>query len=305
MVEKITRIPLKDVFKNETDFTVWLEKNLDVLNNCLDVTLSNAEREKTVGDLRSDLVAEDDAGKKVIIENQFGKSDHDHLGKLITYLAMEEAQTAIWIVSDHRPEHVEAITWLNKSMSESFYLLKVEAIKIGDSAPAPLLTLIVWPSEIREAVRKSNEEFSERHYNRLNFWKQFLEYAKTKTPLHANISPGKDNWLGTGAGRAGLMFTYLIYEHESAAELYINRGTSEENKAIFYNLYEHKADIEAKFGEPLEWERLDSRKACRIRKTLGIGGRLDESKWQEINVATVDAMIRLEKVLKPYIQEII
>jgi hypothetical protein len=228
------------------------------------------------------------------------------LGKVITYLVAMEARAAIWIVSEPRPEHVSAITWLNESSSASFYLLKLEAIKIGDSAPAPLLTLIVGPSETTKAVGKAKQEFAERYDIRRNFWTQFLEYAKTKTKLHATITAGKYHWLGTGAGKSGLAYNYVILEHEASAELYIDRGkdSAEENKAIFDKLYEHKTEIESSFGESLEWQRLDSKRACRIKKAITIGGCKDEEKWQEINIATVDAMMRLEKALKPFIQMI-
>jgi hypothetical protein len=93
---------------------------LDVLNDCIDLTLSNAEAEATAGDFSVDLVAEDESGNKVIIENQLEKSNHDHLGKLITYLVAIEARAAIWIVSEPRPEHVSAITWLNESSGSSY-----------------------------------------------------------------------------------------------------------------------------------------------------------------------------------------
>src|SRR5882762_5326417 len=182
MIEKISRIPLRDAFKHEAhDFTRWLEENMDVLNDVLDVSLSNAAREQNAGDFSVDIVAEDEAGAKVIIENQLEKSNHDHLGKLITYLVAMEATTAIWIVSDPRPEHVSAITWLNESTNASFYLLKLEAIKIGDSPAAPLLTLIVGPTESTEAVGKAKQEFAERHKARHGFWSRLLEIAKTKT----------------------------------------------------------------------------------------------------------------------------
>src|SRR5262245_32613902 len=134
MIQKISRIPLREAFKHEAlDFTRWLEENIDVLNECLDITLSNTRREQNAGDFSVDIVCEDESGAKVIIENQLEKSNHDHLGKLITYLVAMEARAAIWIVSDPRPEHVSAITWLNESSTASFYLLKLEAIQIGGS----------------------------------------------------------------------------------------------------------------------------------------------------------------------------
>ena len=308
MVQKITRIPLREAFKHEAyDFTKWLEENLDVLNDTLDITLSNAEREASAGDFSVDLVAEDEAGGKVIIENQLEKSNHDHLGKVITYLVAMEAHTAIWIVSDPRPEHVSAITWLNESSTASFYLLKMEAIKIGNSDPAPLLTLIVGPSESTKAVGKAKHEFAERYDVRKSFWKTLLDTAKLKTRLHSGLSPSRYGWIGTGAGKSGISYNYVVWEHESAVELYIDRGkdADEENKAIFDNLYAKKEEIEAQAGVKFDWQRLDNKRACRIRKAFAVGGFKDESQWSEIINTTVDGMIKLEFALKPYVQKIV
>lgn len=307
VIQKIARIPLREAFKHEGyDFTKWLQDNLDVLNDCIDLTLSNAEREAAAGDFSVDLVAEDESGNKVIIENQLERSNHDHLGKLVTYLVAMEARAAIWIVSETRPEHVSAITWLNESSSANFYLLKLEAIKIGQSDPAPLLTLIVGPSEATKAVGKAKQEFAERYEIRRDFWAQLLEHAKTKTKLHAGISPSRYAWIGTGAGKRGLSFNYVVWEHEVSVELYIDRGKNSdaENKAIFDALHAKQDEIERSFGDSLEWERLDSKRASRIRKTISLGGWKDPEKWREIHVATVDAMIRLEKALRPYIQKL-
>ena len=138
--------PLRKVWPNEArDFTTWLERNIDVLNDAIDLSLSNVRREQAVGDFSVDLVAEDEVGNLVIIENQLAQSDHKHLGQVITYLTVQEAKAAIWIVKEARPEHIKAISWLNESSSASFYL-----IKIGDSEP--LLTVIVDPSMDRQKV---------------------------------------------------------------------------------------------------------------------------------------------------------
>lgn len=310
MIQKIARIPLREAFRHEAlDFTRWLEENIDVLNDVLDITLSNAEREQAAGDFSVDIVAEDDSGAKVIIENQLEKSDHDHLGKVITYLVALEAKTAIWIVSDPRPEHVSAITWLNESSTASFYLLKLEAIRIGESAPAPLLTLIVGPSESTKAVGKAKQEFAERYDLRRTFWKGLLDYAKTRTKLHSGISPGKQNWIGTGAGRSGLSYNYVVWEHEAAAELYIDRGkdADAENKTLFDTLMTKRAEIEAAFGVgdmKLDWQRLDNKRACRIRVDIPAAGYRDEDRYAEAYAGMVDAMVRLERALKPHVQKL-
>ena len=141
MIGKIERVKLRDVWKHEAfDLTRWLQDNIDVLNESIDLNISNPEIEQSAGSFKVNIVAEDDSGNPVIIENQLEKSDHDHLGKLITYLVAMGAKTAIWIVSDPRPEHLASISWLNESSSVNFYLLKLEAIKIGDSPHASLLT---------------------------------------------------------------------------------------------------------------------------------------------------------------------
>ena len=251
-----------------------------------------------------DLVAEDDQGNPVVIENQLDKSNHDHLGKLITYLTAIGAKSAIWIVADPRPEHVNAISWLNESSAASFYLLKVEAIKIGDSQPAPLLTLIVGPSDEAREAGETKKELAERHILRKKFWTLLLELAREETKLHANISPSSYNWVGTGAGYSGLGYNYSVTQHATQVELYIDRGkdAKEENKAIFDSLAAHKEEVEAVFGEPLEWERLDLKRACRIVKRFEEGGyRDDEEEWEEIQAPMINAMIRLEKALKPHI----
>ena len=176
MIGKIKRVSLREVWKHEAnDFTKWLEENLDVLSETIDLKLSNVEREKDAGDFSVDLVAEDGSGNPVIIENQLGKSNHEHLGKIITYLTSLGAKTAIWIVSEARPEHINAISWLNEGSSASFYLLKIEAIQIDDSKPAPLLTLIVAPSEEGRVIGDKKKEMAERYEIRQRFWTKFLD----------------------------------------------------------------------------------------------------------------------------------
>jgi len=307
MVGKIERVPLHEVWKHEAhDFTRWLEGNIDVLNEVLDVTLSSPEREKSAGDFKVDLTAEDSAGNPVVIENQLGKSDHDHLGKLITYVAAYDAKAAVWIVANPRPEHVSAVAWLNESLSASFYLVKVEAIRIGDSDPAPLLTLIVGPSEESREVGEEKKELAVRHILRRKFWTALLEMAKAKTKLHAGISPGTANWVGTGAGMSGLGLNYVVRQHDATVELYVDRGpdAGDESKALFDSLAGHRDAIESAFGGALEWQRLEGKRACRIKVDVTLGGYVDEEKWPVIHEAMVDAMVRFEQALKPFIAKL-
>jgi len=305
MVGKIKRVHLREVWpKDDADFTPWLRDNIDVLSEVLDIDLSGAESEQAAGDLSVDILAEDADGSPVIIENQLNKSDHDHLGKLITYLTAIEARTAVWIVADPRPEHVKAIAWLNESSPASFYLTKVEAIRIGESEPAPLLTLIMEPSEEAREAGAMKQDWAEREILRHRFWSGLLDRARQSTNLHANVSPGRESWVSTGAGKTGLQLGYNVRQHSAYVELYIDRGkgAAAENKAIFEALFAHKKEIEERFGDTLDWRRMEEKQACRIRKDVELGGYRDgEERWPDIHDAMIDAMIRLEAALRPHI----
>ena len=307
MIGKIKRVTLREVWKHEAlDFTTWLEENIDVVSDIIDIELSNAEREASAGKFSVDLVAEDSRGNLVIIENQLEKSNHDHLGKVITYLTTLEAKIAIWIVADPRPEHIRAISWLNESSSASFYLLKIEAVQIADSAPAPLLTLIVGPSEEGRDIGEKKKELSERYTIRNNWWTQFLNHAKTKTKLHANISPNDYNWIGTSSGIRGLNFNYAVRKADSTIELYIDRGkeSDEENKQIYDQLISDKDEIEQIYGGSLDWDPIEGKRAYKISTKITGGYRDSEEKWGEIHDNKVNTMIKFSDALKPYIKKI-
>ena len=304
LIGKIERVPLRDVWPHEAhSLTRWLEQNPDVLNDVLGLTLASVERERSAGSFSVDLVAEDETGRVVVIENQLERSDHDHLGKLITYTAMMDAQVAVWIVAEPRAEHVRAVSWLNGSSAPSeFYLLKIEGIQIAGSPPAPLLTLIVGPSEETRVAGDTKRDLAERHVKRREFWTELLDRARPRTHLHSGVSPGYATYLCTSAGTSGLSYCYVITQHGSRVELYVDRGAGSEevNTRIFQELFANRDEIEVSFGGPMDWQALETKRACRIRVDLD-GGYRDDERWPEIQDAMIDSMIRFEAALKPLI----
>jgi len=241
MVGRMEKVPLREVWKKEAkDFTGWLYENLEVLGEELDLDLTPDEKEKSVGSFSADITAEDGSGRKVLIENQLEKTDHVHLGQILTYISNLEAKVAIWISSDPRPEHMRAVEWLNETGSGVlFYLVRVEAYRIGSSEPAAKFTVVTGPSEKTEIVGDEKKEMAERHKLRYDFWESLLEKSKQKTNLHSNISPGTANWIGAGSGVRGLGFNYAVTYKFGQAELYIDRGkeSDDENKRIFDELH--------------------------------------------------------------------
>lgn len=306
-ISKLEKVPLRTIWHDEArDFTAWLADNLEFLSEALGLSLSLVEREAAAGPFAADILAEDASGNLVIIENQLARTDHDHLGKLIVYLSNLEAKTAIWITSDPRPEHEAAIHWLNETLPAdiALYLVKLEAYRIGDSPPAPLLTIVAGPSPEAKQIGGQKKELAQRHMLRLEFWGQLLERAKERTGLHARISPSKDNFISAGAGKSGLTFAYVIRMGDAQVELYIDQVDAEANKRIFDQLFANKEQIEAAFGGPLEWQRLNDRRACRICHRLTLGGLADRDRWPDIQEAMIDSMVRLEQALKPQIKHL-
>lgn len=301
-IGKIKRVGLREVWPHEAyDFTTWLELNTDVLSDVLGLAINNVEREKSTGNFSVDLIGEDSSGNAVVIENQLARSDHDHLGKLITYLAAFEAHTAVWIVSDPRPEHVGAITWLNESVAANFYLVKLEAIRIGDSPAAPLLTLITGPSADTRQVGVKKQERAERHDFRHAFWSGLLEQARGIPHPHSGVSATTDTWLGAGSGMSGVHFNYSLRQNDTGVQLTIETPDADTNTRIFDRLIADREAIEETFGQPLDWDRVEGRKRCYIGVTLPGGYRADEDDWPGIQRRMIDAMIKLDQAFRPRI----
>ena len=155
---KLQEIDIKKVWQHEQyDFSQWLanEENIQELGNTLNLSLTDVETEKFVGKYRCDILCKDEiTGKVVLIENQLEPTDHDHLGKIITYASGLDASVVVWIVSSARQEHASAIEWLNKHTDDdlAFFLIEVHAYKIGNSEPAPQFKIIEQPNDFVKTV---------------------------------------------------------------------------------------------------------------------------------------------------------
>lgn len=308
-IGKIKRMHIKDVWKHEAqDFTPWLAKNIDELNEVLGMSLDVEDIEHSTLNFRVDLVAKD-GERTVVIENQLNHSDHDHLGKIVTYLASLGADAAIWIVREARSEHTDAITWLNQSGLAQFYLVKVEAIAIGDSPPAPMLTLISGPSEESVQVGETRKDLAERQILRKSFWAQLLAHVIKKDAhnIFANISPSTDSWISTTKGLPGMWLIYRVRQHDASVELSLDagKGLKARNEAVYEYLHERCKEIADKFGDKLEWDRKDNKVSCSISMTITMAGwRTDQDKWPEAHERLADAMTRLHEAVKPHFPEI-
>ena len=308
-VGRLTRVPLREVWPHEAlDFTTWLQENLDVLNEHLDVQLVSAEREKSTGNFNVDLLAEDQDGQTVVIENQLGRTDHDHLGKVLTYLAAFDADRVIWIAADPRPEHVKAVAWLNDSTPVNFHLFRVEAVRIGDSPPAPLLTPIVGPSTEGKRVAAQKKEHGARHQARLSYWTRVLELAADRTELFSTVNPGRNPYISTGAGVTGVSYQYWVTKNDARVVLWIDRGKDQGhvNASFFHQLEAHRAEVDAECGTPLSWEANDDARSSKLVLEIegAPGWDSDPADWDTGMIALIDGMDRLEAALSPHVKNL-
>ena len=308
-IGRVQRVPVRELWEREdTGFTVWLEQNVEVLGEVLGLQLSVIEREQAVGPFRVDLVAEDGEGRLVIIENQLEPTNHDHLGKVVTYFANLDAKTAIWVSTDPRHEHVKAVNWLNESTpaDQCFYAVLLEAVFIEEGMAAPLFTVIAGPSSEGQAIGNEKKEHADRHLRRLTFWEELLERAKARDVLHhENRQPNTRSYFWAPTGTPGTGWTYHTWVNgKSAVNLYINTGDRHEPKRIFDLLYAARSEIESAFGEPLDWERYDEKTASRIQHKFNGSFQSPEDDWPEIQDELIDCMDRFIASISPHLSNI-
>ena len=282
---KLQKVDLRKQWNHEAfDFTQWLvnPENLGLLADEIGIELTAIEAEAKTGKYSVDVLAEEEnTGRKVIIENQLEKTDHDHLGKIITYASGYDAEYIVWIVKDTNEEHRQALEWLNEHTDNSlnFFLMRLELWQIDDSLPAVKFNTVVKPNEwtktLRETTRK--DDLTETKLLQLDFWKQFSQYCQEERVSFNTRKPLPQHWYNISIGKSGehLALTMNTRDNEVGCELYIG-----DNKERFDTLYEEREQIESQIEETLDWQRLDDKKASRIKITRG-GNITDEESWEE------------------------
>ena len=266
---KLEEVDIRKVWPHEQyDFSKWLatEENIKELGDALNLSLTDVETEKFVGNYRCDILCKDEiTGNMVLIENQLEPTNHDHLGKIITYASGLDAAVVVWIVASARDEHASAIEWLNKHTDDeiSFFLMEVHAYKIGDSDPAPQFKIIEQPNDFVKIVKavSKNSDMNESQKNRLEFWTQFNEVVDSQGKPFNKRKATTDHWynVAIGSSDASISIDLVNKEHKIRVSLWIN-----DNKDIFDALFQRKDEIETALGFGLEWNRLDNKKASYI-----------------------------------------
>lgn len=298
---KLKKIDLREEWNHEaSDFTTWLaqSENLQLLGEEIGIEISLVQTEASVGKFGVDILAEEDnTGRKIVIENQLEITNHDHLGKIITYASGFDAEIIIWIVKDVRDEHKQAVDWLNEHTDDkiNIFAIRMELWQIGDSPYASKFHIVSKPNDWAKAIKKSTSQasnLSDRKLMQLEFWTQFKEYASSHGSTLRLRKAYPQHWydISIGNSKSHLSLVVDADNEQIRCEFYIP-----DSKPLFKALRDNKDVTEAKLPHELEWMELEGRKASRIR-TVHTIDITDNGNWEACFLWLVDTAQQFQSV---------
>ena len=249
----------------ERDFTRWLTENIDLLGSELGIEIEDARAEEAVGDFSADIVAREmNTGETVVIENQYNKTDHDHLGKLVTYSSGKNAGFTMWLAEEFRPEHRSVLEWLNETgpKGAKFFAIKPRVVSIEGSEERGFeFEVVVEPNGWEREVSDESLTDSEQSYRQ--FFGEMVDAYSRRRPNWYKLKPRPRNYLTFSAGISGVRFGWVFHQGpEFSVEFYISKSNKERNEEISETLKREQTQIEENLGVELEGERLPQKQAC-------------------------------------------
>mgnify|MGYP000048788427 FL=1 len=310
-LSKLERVPLREAWKHEAnDFTPWLaeEDNLNTLADALGLAdLELVATEHWVGEFKLDILCTS-GDDQVIIENQLEKTNHTHLGQILTYAAGTGAKKVIWVAESFRPEHVAALEFLNQNTTEelSFFAVEVELWRIGDSPLAPKFEVVAKPNEWAKTGREQTKAAANATLTKqlqLKLWHALVDVLAQKAPNIRPQTPRPQHWLNIAIGRAGFKIapTASHKDDRLGVEVYIFHN---ESKKMYEALLSQKPSIEQALGFELDWQELPDAHACRIATWRQDSPIEDETQWGAYLDWLVQRIVKMNAVFRPVIQAI-
>lgn len=308
---KLERISLRNAWSHEAgEFTPWLAQTDNLMLLAESLGLSELElvgTEHPVGDFKVDILCTDDGGK-VIIENQLEKTNHTHLGQILTYAAGVGARKVIWLAEAFRTEHVAALEFLNQHTTDEldFFAVEIELWRIGDSPMAPSFNVVVKPNDWAKTGQqnaKAAANMSPTKQRQLAFWTGWQAWLQAKSSPLRTQKPLPQHWTNLALGRSGIHLAATVNSRESRVgmEVYIDH---ENSKSMFKQLQTHQAEIDAALGIQLEWMELPDGHACRILQVRPESPLESEEQWPSYYAWLEQAALRMSDVFRPLIKQL-
>lgn len=306
---QLKTLKLKTVWSHEEhDFTPWLaqEEHLLGLSNAIGMDLQLERVEVPVGPYSADILASDASGAYIVIENQFGKTNHDHLGKLLTYGATLGASAVVWIAENFTDEHRKAVEWLNERTIDtlSLYAVELEVLQIDDSPPAIRFNVISRPNQVvRDATAaKTSTSLTETQQTQLDFWTMFRDHLLKRNILASTQTPGPKYWFDVKLGRSNIFLSNILDTSESriGVRVYIGNQIAD---VMLPQLEQEKDAIEREIGEKLQWNPTPEKRD----KIIGLFRKIDLSNrdaWPEYCDWLATYVDKFRKAFSPRIKKV-
>lgn len=296
---ELKSVPLREVWEKEDQhFTPWLAENIGVLGDAIGMTLEVEAQEKMVGTFRADILCQDDDGEKVLIENQVEKSNHKHLGQIITYAAGLRAKTIVWIAREFADEHRAALDWLNANTGDGlrFFALEVQLWRIGNSQPAPKFNVVVRPNDWSKNVRASEGgELSDVRSRYFRYWSDFVDAHGEQISLGKRAARAR-SYHNFAVGRSGVKISTSIKDDGKLLQVQFRMVKKNAGK-IYEPLVAQKSAIEQELaGITLHWEAPKPGKQRAYISTSKEADIADESDWENQHKWFADMVLKFNSV---------
>ena len=306
---RLTKVDLREYWKREdTHFTPWLaqEENISLLGDTIGMELEVQGQEANVGPFRADILCRNTADDTlVLIENQLERTDHTHLGQLITYAAGLDAVTLVWVVQRFTEEHRAALDWLNRITDDDFHFfgLEIELWQIGDSVAAPKFNLVAKPNDWSKMVKDAANRpggLSEGQKAQVEYWTSFAAFLEEQGARFKPPKPYPSNWMGWGVGRSGLSLQTVANSGEVCVRIEMN---SRDHPSWFHKLHAATDEVEAALGFAPDWLEKPGMKHSMIEVRKSIGTK-DQKKWPAAHKWMLEKMDAFDRVFRPLVKEL-
>ena len=310
-IGKLKKVDIRELWNGEaTDFTPWLaqEENIKQLSEIVQIELEVIEQEKNVGPFRADILCKNTIDDHyVLIENQLEKTDHTHLGQIMTYAAGLDAVTIIWIAKQFTEEHRAAIDWLNRITDDkfNFFGIEIEAYKIGDSLPAPLFQIVSKPNEWSRSVKKAatTQNLTEAKSLNLEYWTEMKKYFEGNATFLKHQKPQPQNWTNFALGKSyfNLAAVTSVRDNFLRVDFLINTENSKEDFRKLKEKYETLSYEQ--IDNNLIWDELPDKKVSWVylKKSANVS---DKNDWINQHKWFMETLEKFDKFFRPKIKQL-
>lgn len=308
---RLQRLQVRDVWANEAlDFTPWLaqEENLALLGETLGMDLVLEAQEQSVGTFYADIVCRDGATDgRVLIENQLERTDHSHLGQILTYAAGLDAVTVVWIAPRFTDEHRAALDWLNRTTEANvdFFGLEIELWRIAESPPAPKFNVVSkpnnWSASVAGATRRlESDAITPVKQRQLQYWEAFAAVLRERSFLTPQ-KPLPQYWTNISIGRSGVKLMAAVSSRESWIQASFAIEDPKKDLYWFPILLKQRHEIDQELGVPLPWDEPDVYKESRMGLRFAADYQ-DSADWPRQHEWLRTTLELLHKVFTPRVK---